>query len=94
MVWNVKNRLELSGYDCHIRNEYAAGGAGDIAPIDTWPEVWIDNDWQFDKAKTYIEQQILTHNHSEQEWFCSHCREKNPSSFDCCWNCNYDAKMN
>lgn len=37
MVWNVKNTLELAGYDCHIRNEFSAGGAGDIAPIETWP---------------------------------------------------------
>ena len=91
MVWNVKNKLEMAGFDCQIRHEYAAGGAGDIAPIETWPEVWLENDCQFEKAKTYIEQQILISNQSEQDWYCHHCGEKNPSSFDYCWNCQHDA---
>lgn len=93
MVWDVKNSLELAGYPCHIRNEYAAGGAGDIAPIETWPEVWLDNDRQYEKALAYLQNTILKPEHSGQDWFCRDCGEKNGSSFDFCWRCGNDRKQ-
>ena len=34
MVWNIKNKLEIAGYNCHIRNEFAAGGAGDCLGVE------------------------------------------------------------
>ena len=90
-LYNIKNKLELAGFDCHVRNEFAAGAAGDIAPIDTWPEIWLENDWQFDKAKAYLQEKLLNSNTSEQDWYCGHCGDKNPASFDSCWNCQHDA---
>ncbi len=92
MVWGVKNTLQLAGYACHIRNEYAAGGAGDIAPIETWPEVWLDNDAQFADAKHYLEKNILQKNVTEPDWICSSCGESNGAAFDFCWNCSNENK--
>jgi len=87
MVWGVKNTLKLAGYECHIRNEYAAGGAGDIAPIDTWPEVWLDNDTQYEDALNYLENNILQKISRGQDWVCSRCGEINGTAFEFCWNC-------
>jgi len=91
MVWGVINTLELAGYECHIRNEYAAGGAGDIAPIDTWPEVWLDNDIQYEDALNYLENNILQKISGGQDWVCSRCGETNGSAFEFCWNCANEA---
>lgn len=87
MVWGVKNILELAGYDCNIRNEFAAGGMGDIAPIETWPEVWLVNEDQFDEALDYIESSILKQSSLEHDWICKNCGEKNGAAFEFCWNC-------
>lgn len=92
MVWNVKNTLELAGYDCHIRNEFSAGGAGDIAPIETWPEVWLYNEAQYEEAKSYLETTVLKPVYSGHDWFCKQCGETNSSSFELCWNCGCEAK--
>lgn len=91
MVWNVKNTLELAGYDCHIRNEFAAGGAGDIAPIETWPEVWLVNEEQYEAAKKYLSASVLNSSSSGHDWYCKHCGEKNASSFELCWHCGLEA---
>ena len=88
MVWGVKNTLELAGYDCHIRNEFAAGGMGDIAPIDTWPEVWLVNEKQYADALNCIESSILKQTSSRHDWICKNCGETNGASFEYCWNCD------
>lgn len=90
MVWGVKNTLELAGYECHIRNEYAAGGAGDIAPIDTWPEVWLENDAQYNDALELLQKNILKNKSQGQDWICSSCGEKNGAAFEFCWNCGQE----
>lgn len=92
MVWGVKNSLELAGFDCHIRNEYAAGGAGDIAPIETWPEVWLGQDEQFEKAVIFLENNILKQMISGRDWICENCGEKNGASFEFCWHCGRENK--
>jgi len=92
MLWNVKNILDLAGYDCHIKNEFAVGGVGDIATIETWPEVWLDNDVQFEAAKSYIESKVLKPVPSGYDWACNQCGEENASSFEFCWNCGYEDK--
>jgi hypothetical protein len=87
IVWSVKNTLELAGYDCHIRNEFAVGGVGDIAPIETWPEVWLVDEDLFEEALKHIEFIILKQTPSSHDWICDNCGEENASSFEFCWNC-------
>ncbi len=90
LVWHIKNKLELSGFDCHIRNEYAAGAVGDIAPIETWPEVWIDDEYRYDEALKILESTILNPKNTGVDWTCPECGESNASSFEFCWNCQYE----
>ena len=87
MVWGVKNTLELAGYECHIRNEFSAGSMGDIAPIETWPEVWLDNHEQFNEALEFLESNILKPTASGDDWTCNNCGELNGTVFEFCWNC-------
>ena len=90
MVWDVKNILKLAGFNCHIRNEYAAGGAGDIAPIETWPEIWIDDE-SYDEALKYLESHVFNQSSSNHDWTCTQCGEVNGASFEVCWNCGHDV---
>lgn len=88
LVNNAKNIVEQTGIQVVLKNEFAAGAAGDLAPLDTWLELWIVNDVDYLKAEQAIKQaaqNTLTH-----DWFCRHCHEKNDASFEICWQCQHE----
>ena len=51
MVLNVKNVLMSYDIDVTLNNEFASSASGGLAPFDTWPEVWLLKDNDYDKAK-------------------------------------------
>ena len=55
IVYNVKNLIEEQGVACMIKNEFSAGGVGELAPFETWPEVWILDDDQYERVVRIIE---------------------------------------
>ena len=84
-VSNVKNIVECAGVEVILRNEFAGGGVGELSTIDSWLELWVVNDGDYEKANEVIVSSINSDN--AQGWFCSGCAEKNDASFDYCWNC-------
>jgi len=90
IVYNLKNLLEEHGIECIIKNEFASGGVGDLAPFETWPELWVTEDHQFKQADQLI-QETLTEPSIEPEWVCPHCGETNEGNFQLCWKCNSPA---
>ena len=85
IVFNLKNVLQAEGIETIVVNEFAAGGAGDLATFDTWPELWIEDDARFEQAQALI-QGILSDRRTD-DWFCRTCQERNDVSFQICWNC-------
>ncbi len=59
-----------------------------LAPIDTWPEVWVVNDDDFESSMKIIES--LEDESQKEIWQCRECLEMNDESFDYCWNCKRD----
>jgi hypothetical protein len=86
MVLNIKNVLLSHGLEVTLHNEFASGASGGLAPFDTWPEVWLINDDDFDKAQKIIAS--ITHEANLDNWQCKQCQEENNQSFDFCWNCH------
>ncbi|MCH8533090.1 MAG: DUF2007 domain-containing protein [Saccharospirillum sp.] len=87
-VNQVKALLEIRGLKCQMRNEFAVGGLGEIAPIDAWPELWLEHDRDYQRALEIIERDARSADGSD--WFCGHCGEQNAASFEVCWACNRD----
>lgn len=85
LVGNAKNIVENSGMATVLKNEYAAGGTGELSPMDTWPELWIVNDADYEGAVKLIES-ALGSEHTK-EWICSNCNEINDAAFEFCWKC-------
>ncbi len=85
IVNNIKNIIENAGIKTLFKNEYIAGAAGDLSPLDTWLELWVDEDSEYDKAIQLIKEINTADNTSN--WECSYCHEKNPTSFEICWQC-------
>jgi hypothetical protein len=85
LVNNAKNILENQNIEVTLKNEFASGAAGVLAPIDTWVELWIINDSDEDKAETVLAQALKQQ--GAYDWFCQQCQEHNDASFDSCWQC-------
>ncbi|MEM7561977.1 MAG: DUF2007 domain-containing protein [Pseudomonadota bacterium] len=90
IVYNLKNVLQAEGIETRVVNEFAAGGAGDLATFDTWPELWLEDESREVEAHQLIST-ILNHT-DDRDWFCRHCQEKNAASFQICWNCGTSAE--
>ena len=88
MVLNVRNILSDHGIDVVVNKEYASSAAGGLAPIDTWPEVWVVNDDDFDSSMNIIGS--LDVKLKTVMWKCCGCHEMNDETFDYCWNCMRD----
>ena len=82
----VKNLIETDGIDVFIKNEYAQGGVGEISAFDCWPEVWIVNDVDFDRAMEVVT--LSQQRTNKPDWICKQCSEENDVSFEVCWNCS------
>ncbi len=85
LVFNIQNILQSVRIETWLKNEFIAGAAGDIAPHETWPELWIKNDQDYEKAMSIINDTLETK--SDKTWQCPQCHEINGDSFEFCWNC-------
>ena len=85
LVVQTQSLIEFAGIECVVCNEYASGAIGELAPIDAWPELWVINDEDCDKAESHIEE---SHTSTQRaEWKCAGCGSLNPATFDLCWHC-------
>ena len=89
LVENAKNLLLQAGIKPHVKNEYAAGGVGDLAPSETWLELWVEEAIA-PKAKQVLAP--LNEQASDAIWHCSQCGEENASNFEVCWQCQHPVK--
>jgi len=82
---HFKNLLEAEGIPCQIRNEHLGSIMGEMPFVETWPELWVVNDLDFDRAT-----QLITSADDESPktpWRCRKCGEENEGQFAACWKC-------
>lgn len=85
MVGSMEGLLAQADIKTEIRNDLLGGAAGELAPGETWVELWVVNDFQADYAKQLIESALAEVD--ADDWQCSHCHETNPATFETCWQC-------
>jgi len=83
---HYKNVLESEGIACRIKNEILGGIAGEMPLTEVWPELWVLNDIDFDRAAQLIDESIGDESPSEP-WECRKCGESNEGQYAACWNC-------
>jgi hypothetical protein len=91
LVANAKNILESNGINVIIKNEFASSAMGEISAFDSWVEIWVIDDSDYERAFTIIESSL-----SKQdaiEWQCGQCAENNDASFELCWNCQKEKNI-
>jgi len=83
---HYKNILESEGIASRIKNEHLGSIVGELPFVEVWPELWVINDLDFDRAKQLIDADIV--NESPQSaWTCRKCGEVNEGQFAACWSC-------
>lgn len=89
LVNAVKELISAQGIEVFLKNEYAQGAMGEISPFDCWPELWVINDEDYERAIGLVN--LSQKNKHADDWICNNCTEKNDASFDICWNCQQES---
>ena len=85
LVGNARNLLEAEGIEVVLRNEHASSAMGELSPIDTWMELWVVEDRDYDRACAVLDAALS--DASAPGWQCPGCGEANDASFELCWQC-------
>ena len=78
--------LEREGVETRVFNENAQSIMGEIPFTHAFPEVWIMDDTQLDKARGLVKN-IENARPTTEQVACLRCHEQNPGNFELCWQC-------
>lgn len=78
--------LEARGIHCLVRNRHLMGGAGEIPPLEAWPEIWVDAE-DVTIAKQLVAEVLAPTAPAPDDWTCERCGERIEGQFAQCWNC-------
>lgn len=79
--------LHEAGIPARVMNENAQGGLGELPFTQTWPELWIERDNDWERARQIVKQFEHDQGQADQQTICSKCGESNPANFETCWQC-------
>jgi hypothetical protein len=77
--------LKSKGIPAFALKDVLQGALGEIPFIETWPEVWLEQDSQYEIAKKVVDDWQSTK--TLGSIVCDACEEHSPSEFELCWNC-------
>ena len=89
LVGQLREVLEDNHIRCIVKNEHLIGGAGELPPIECWPELWVAEDFQLGKARELVDAFLSTAPELDG-WRCSGCDEEIEGQFSECWSCGKD----
>ena len=85
LVYNIQNIVENARIQTILKNEYDSSAAGDLVPHETWLELWVVEDRDYDLAMAAITNAFKQD--AQLEWVCPKCSEPNEPGFELCWQC-------
>ena len=89
VVGGMASLLGQARIETEIRNDILGGASGEIAPGETWVELWVTDESQAEAAALLIKQTL--EQPEGEEWVCRECQESNPATFELCWHCGQGA---
>ena len=60
-----KNILQSEGIACEIRNQHLGSIIGEMPFVEVWPQLWIVNDLDFDRAQQLISDDVVDESPAE-----------------------------
>jgi len=86
-ISHYKNVLESEGIEAFIRNEHLGSIVGDMPFQEVWPQLWVKNDLDYDRAKQLLDAANIVDESPTASWKCKQCGSENEGQFAACWNC-------
>ncbi len=86
-ISHYKNILISEGIPAFLRNEHLGSIIGEMPFQEVWPELWVENDLDYDRAKQLINATTIIEESPTASWRCSNCGEENEGQFAACWSC-------
>ena len=84
---HYKNILVSEGIPAFVRNEHLGSIVGEVPFMEVWPELWIENDLDYDRALQLIDANTILAESPGRPWRCKNCKEENEGQFGACWSC-------
>lgn len=85
-ISHFKNVLESEGIEAFIRNEHLGSIVGEMPFQEVWPQLWVRNDLDYDRAVQLIDRAV-TDESPAASWKCANCDAENEGQFAACWSC-------
>jgi len=86
VLHSVKNVLALNGIESFIKNEFVHSVGVRHGITNTFHELWIYNDGDYEAAGSLIENEVEKEQ-PEGTWVCADCDEENDLNFEIYWKC-------
>jgi putative signal transducing protein len=90
MIGHLKNVLATFGIKCVARNSDLISAAGELPPVECWPELWVVDDDKFSRARAILRKTLAPLHSVKKPWHCAGCGETIEGQFSECWNCGRD----
>jgi hypothetical protein len=90
MIGHLKNVMGTFGIKCIAKKLDLISAAGELPPIECWPELWVVDDDKVVKAKRILKKTLAPLASVKRSWTCNGCGENIEGQFSECWNCGHD----
>ncbi len=90
-VAHARNVLITAGIRCELRNQYLAGALGDLPMMETWPQLYVDDDDERFALSALARAAAAP---AGTAWICSGCGEELEAQFTQCWRCGSECRTN
>ena len=86
-VGHFQSILESAGLATHVKNLGAGNAAGEVVAAQVYPELWVVNDADYDRAIDLLRPLLSDHASDVPDWKCPECGETVVGTLGECWNC-------
>ncbi|MEJ1162943.1 DUF2007 domain-containing protein [Variovorax sp. CCNWLW186] len=75
--------LREEGVEATVQREFLGAVMGQLPPDQCLPEIWIDDEAQFERARQVLH---AAQHRPQRNWQCA-CGERIEGGFEQCWHC-------
>jgi Putative prokaryotic signal transducing protein len=83
-VAHARNVLIMAGIESEMRNQYLAGALGDLPMLETWPQLWVEEQLEAAALRALAAACAAP---TGAPWICGQCGEELEPQFTSCWRC-------
>lgn len=76
-----------------IKNQRTSGLAGEIPFTEVFPEVWMLQDEDYDRARQLLEDGLVLLPSDQDRWTCQGCSERHEDQLGVCWKCGWEKRF-